>query len=618
MTARPTAFARVPRGANKGTQKAPDLIRIDANFLDRFEKANLSNDLATIMTKTDSKLSIEINPQSAVGYSLKNETGKVIADKADIKRIQTMSASITKERKAALGEEVGAMTKFTLAAFVQQSRDFAGVNEIQRFHKSFLSVYRTVNTQFQTISKNLNAIEAIATETDAADEVKNIFLEMGKRISRAVGLYLYHRANLAEDGTAEKLNKYLFDAHVPIFIFEKLSTAVIQTAAQGFEISHLLFPKDPTKGAYLTFKELRNQPFRENMMGLLSGSQMVVRMALDDELIRLMTNIPVATPVDNFDEVGSVATKMANTPFFLIPNAGLVEPSEVFNFLAKNGVRGVTWASGTVLTPPDLLKYYGTIAKRLSYGLLTRPQSKAALLQAMFEGFTYSNESDQQDIFAQLKAWSQRPGATFDWFSKVRRTDPTAQDRLLLNRVFSDVVMISPNHAIAERFGAMLRGTPLQIPVGSLMTGALIYTEVKNLAITMRNGRIDAANIIGARISLAEGKKNKAQAPNRAGTQERSRLSANANLAVHELRTRNYAALAARMQIWFRLFLDETVQDAVAAVFLARLESFLATPLEVSREERLALMEPGEPSEENLEDVVPEEIQETPINPDEE
>jgi len=618
MTARPQAFARVPRGRQTGTAKKPDLIRIDAVFLEKFERAKLSDDLSTIMTKTDSKMSVDINAQSSIGYTLRNPEGKIVADKADIKRIQTMSSSITKERKTALGEEVGTITKFTLAAMVQQGNEFAAVAPIQRFHKSFVGVYRTVNTQYQLIAKNVNAIESLQLE-GTADEVKNTFVEMGRRISTAVGKYLYHRANLAEDATAEKLNAFLFREHVPISLFEKLSSAVIQTSAQGFDVRHLLFPKDPTKGVYLTFKEIRNEPFRNDTMGLLAGSQLLVRLALNDALIRAMINVPTTTALDNFDEANSVASKMANTPFFLIPMNGAVETTDVFNYLAKNGVRGVTWASGTVLTPPDLLKFYGTIAKRLFYGLLIRPMNKADLLRRMFEGFTFDNESEQRDVFAQLKTWSLLPGSNPSWFAKIRGPSYNPEARLLIKAVFDDVTMISPDHGISTQFAAVLRSDATAIRQGAVHTDPLIFTEVKNLSVTLRERRIDPEVILGDRISLAVGKKAKVPAANRAGTQERSRLTETAKTALSELRTRRYSALALRMQTWFRLFLDETIQEAVAAIFLARLESFLSTPIELSREDRQAFMEPTGPDvEEDEQEAPPADPQEEHDNADEE
>jgi hypothetical protein len=621
MSKRPTAFARVPRNTqNKEQRIRKDLVRIDANFLERFERANLNPDLATIMTKTDTTVSISINAQSAVGYSLVDKTGKTVADKTDIKRIQTMSSSITKERKAALGEEVGQMTKFTLAAFVQKSNEFDAVTPILRFHKSFVGVYRSVNTQYQTIVKNINSIEAIPTTEGATDDIKNMFIEMGRRISIAVGEYLYHRANLQEDATPQKLNAFLFRKRIPIYIFNKLALAVISTSAQGFDVRHLLFPKDPSKGAFLTYKEIRNVEFRNDLMGLMAGSQILIQLASDDGLIRQMTNLANTVGLDDFDEPNSVASKMANTPFYVLPFEGAVEASDIFGFLAKNGVRGVNWAAGTVLTPPDLLKFYGTIAKRMAYALVSRPMQKATLLGRMFEGFTYDVASDQRDIFVQLKAWSIRPGSTATWFSTMRNWGLDTDTRSVVRAVFNDIAMVSPNHAISEQFAQILRGDIIPNHKGSVSTTALIFTEVKNLAVSMKERRIDVLPILGDRISFSFDKKVKAPQTNRSGIQERSRLTQGARTALTELNGRGFSALALRMQTWFRLFLDETVQEAVSSVFLARLESFLDAPLELTREDRQGFMEaldPGDDFEGEVEPNAPDELVELRDNPDE-
>jgi len=75
---------------------------------------------------------------------------------------------------------------------------------------------------------------------------------------------------------------------------------------------------------------------------------------------------------------------------------------------------------------------------------------------------------------------------------------------------------------------------------------------------------------------------------------KRSRLTETAN-----------AALAMRMQTWFRLFIDESVQEAVAAIFLARLESFLSAPIELTREDRQVFMDTVEPDVEEDEQGEP-------------
>jgi hypothetical protein len=579
----------------------------------------MGGDLSTVMTKTDTTLSVNINAQAGVGYSLINRNGRTVADKADIKRIQTMSSSITKERKAALSDELSKSTKFLLLAFIQKSKESADFSQIQKFHKGFVQILRSVNTEYQMVTKNINVIESMTTEGNAEEKLKAILIEMGRRVSSAVGKFLFHRASLAEEATPKKLNAYLFDEHVPGFIYKKLSSLPINTSVQGFEIAHILFPKDPSKGVSLTFKEMRNEKFRNDMMGLMEGSQLVVRLALDDVLIRKMINVKDTAALDNFEEQNSLAAKLANTPFFVVPFKGVTNAIDYFGHLAKNGVRGTVWASGTVLTPVDLLKYYGTIPKRMFHMLITRPMNKVPLIEECFPGFTFDIEKEQEDVFVQLKNWAIAPGGSASWFDMVRKPSHSAGVVVAVRKMFNEVVAVSPSHDVAKRFEAITREADKPIFAGSVSGNALVFTEVKNLAVSLRasGGRPD--DQLGDKVTLTQPGKKK-QTPTEAGMSERSRLTPESREAVKELKTRGYIALGERMQTWFRLFLDESVQEAVAALFLARLESFLETPLGVTQEERQGFMDPDDPNDDKPEDKaadVPIEQQEdVPDNPD--
>jgi len=148
MAARRTAFARIPRGKVNTSDKVQPAYRVDSVFLERLERAKMNQDLSTVMTKTDTELSVRINAQAGVGYSLVDRTGSVVADKADIQRIQSMTSSITKERKAALSEELGLGIKFLLVAFLQKSTESADLTAITKFHKGFVQIFRAVNSQF--------------------------------------------------------------------------------------------------------------------------------------------------------------------------------------------------------------------------------------------------------------------------------------------------------------------------------------------------------------------------------------------------------------------------------------------------------------------------------------
>jgi len=595
---RKAAFARVPRNPTKEPKK-PDLIRIDANYLSKFEKASMNPDLGTVMNKTNSRLHIEVGAAGAPSYNLWDSAGKVVADKADILRIQTMGSNITKERKQALGEEVGLRTRATIAAFVQKGAEIG--RPIPMFHKGFLPVYRSVNTQYDILARNNEAIEAHQTKDPGAETVRKALIEMGRRTSSAIGEYMYHRATLGEEETPLKLNHFLRVRFVPVYFYNRLTGAIVNTSAPGFDIKTLVFPKDPTKGFYLTFREIREIGMEQNLLGLGSGSNWTIAMARNDKLIRAMCNLAGTAKLTDFEEKNSLGSKLANTAFFMVPPRGMYDYKEVVNYLAKNGSRGVVWNSGVTTAPTDLLKYYGTIAKRMFYALLPRPAIKVGLIEELFSGFSYDNEKEEKDVFVQLKSWAGARNIGLTRWGDIF-TDPTnIEGSPLVLKVFCDVVGVPlTENPIAIQFTKMVSKGLIPLQRGEIGIDPPLFTEVKNLAVTLRDTRSDLDRIIGDRISLGSFKK-KDPSKLRSGVNERSLLSGSAKQAITMLIDRGYNALASRLRVWFRLFLDESVQSAVAELFIARMDSFLATPLTLSREERSGFIELDDPDPEEEE-----------------
>jgi hypothetical protein len=601
------AFARVPRFP-KGNQSSKPAskqegTRIDARWLANLQQARLNQDLSTVMTKVSADLSVTINPQGSVGYALKTSEGKVVADGGDIIRIQTLNASITNERKEAQKSEVSDAIRYVLAAFVRRGQEVG--RPISKIPLNFIEVYRSINSLMSTLSRNVTSIESVEVPTGTpAFLIKNMMLEFGKRIRVAAGDYFYHRLTIAESETPRKINSFLRESFVPICLYNKLTQAGLTTNQQGFDIRQLLFPSDASKGFYLTFREIRDEEFIQNLGGLLGGADLVIQIANNDGLLRRLMNLSDEVDLDDFDTDKSFASKVASVPFWVPPFEGAVDYASIFNFLAKNGVRGINWNSGTVLSPQDNLKFVGTLAKRTYYGLVSRPSYKMVLLAEMFPGFVFNPlDEEQRDIYVQLKSWSLTTTAEITWF-KTSSSVALYKDgvgKSVLLHVLQDVLSLDPAHAIIAGFSAMLeaRQTGLPVGVGDNLNAVDHFTEVKNLATNLRAQNEDALKIIGSRFSGNLGKQKTQKkkgliSQNRIGLSERSMLTPRSQSVIAIMRQRQYTGLSERMTQWFRQFLTTDVQDAVADLFLARLDAFLATPIQLNREDRLAFMEPDE------------------------
>jgi len=556
-----------------------------------------AQDLATVMTRVGGTLRTEIGPQGGFEATLVKNGGDIVADKADISRIQTLNASITKERKEAQKEDAGKENGVLMLAMLQVG---TRVNrQIDQFPDNFIEVFRPINSSMQALSKNVIALEAVETHNAAQNLSKNVILEVAKRIRVAVGKYLYYRATLARGETPRKINHFLREENAPAYFWSKLTTAIAVTQ-RGFDIRSLIFPADPTKGFYLTFREIVENTIPQSLGGLLEFADVMLTLFENDQApIRAMINIGAEVNLADFDEANSFASKIASTPFFVPPSPEMVEPKTVFNFLVKNGTRGLAWASGTTLSPQDNLKFVGTLAKRIFYGLIPRPQLRGARLTECFPAFVF-DPSLEASLFVQLKSWSDGEGRDLSFFRLGNRSEWNETTRPKLLGVLADVMDITTVHPVIRAFQAATDQTVFaDAEVGENTTEQDLFVEVKNASIIVRAlNEAEIIRLVGAHYqgrALQAGQRRATTDRGRpAGTTERSMLGIDAKEVVGELRRLHYTALAKRLEAWFRQFLTVEVQGIVASIFRARLEAFLATPVELTRQERLGFTDPDE------------------------
>jgi hypothetical protein len=556
------------------------------------------------MTKSNTKLVIELDSQGNAASTLQTKNGAIIADQSDIIRIQTLNASVTKERKDAQKENTSSSLLRVIAAGVRLAAQETPPRVISQVPPSFAEVFRSINAQIKQVGDNVVAIEAIEVDPQsAAERVKNSFLEMSGRIRSAAGLYLRHRLGLGPEQTPLKLNSFLRDELVPVFFYNKLTAGQISTSQQGFDIRSLLFPNDPSKGMFLTFREMRNENILNNLMGLLGNSSLLIEMANDDQFLRTLINVGPTTVLDNFNEERSLASKMASVPFFIVPFEGAVDRDTIFNYLAKNGIRGAAWNAGTVLSPQDNLRFIGTVVKRAYYGLLSRAPYKAGLLGKMFPGFTFTPSEDDNaaNIFAALKTWSVENPESNNWFTNISyRTAYQSTGWNIVREVLADVLAVTKDHVAILRLKEIVKAETGLVPVHSgASKGTYAYfNELKAMAATIAATNEDPRQILGNRIQIhgalkapsEKRPKNRGQKP---GTTERSMMTPKAQSAVRLVNSRGMGALSNKMNAWFRQFLSTEIQEQVADLFLARLDAYLSEPLPVTKEERLIFLEPG-------------------------
>jgi len=463
-SSRRTAFARVPRGKSGGAA-APAQFQVNKQFLDRMTQATVMPDMATVLTKTAASLNVTIQANGKGNFTI-NSGEQVIGDSADVQKVQSLGTFINDERKAILKTSVSAVAKKTIAAVVQVSTDPAFVEmvprPIVRIDKSFVDVYRTVNAQAELLNINLQQIVQTTAVGTANEMVKNHLIESGARIRHALGRYLLYRGGIAEGDEPQKLNDFLLGAKVIGWVFARLCSQKMQVGARDFEFRKIYFPKDPTKGLMLTFKELKSDRLVANQGGIL-GNMSVFRGLWSDDAIRAICGIPSDWNLRTFADSAKV---LANVPFMVVPSFQAVSLEEHFAVLAQHGDRGLPWNVGNTVTPQDTLKYLGTVAKRISYGFIGIPRFCAPWYENLFPGFRFDlnvAEREGRSVFSQLQIQFRAGTITTTYFSDILGENGYAKARTVLPPLVLAVMDMPPDGDLARDTLAWINAGVMQI-----------------------------------------------------------------------------------------------------------------------------------------------------------
>jgi hypothetical protein len=588
---RRTAFARVPRGKNSESATMPTATMINKQFLDRMTQARVAPDMATVLTKANAELSITIQPNGKGNFTVVS-AGRVIGDSQDVQKVQSLGSFINDERKAIVKTSVSALAKKTIAAIVQVSRDPAFTDEvprpITRIDKAFVDIYRTVNAQAEMLNVNMQLVNATEANGAANERVRNHLLETGSRIREVLGKYLLYRAGIAEGTEAVKLNEYLIEGLVMSWVFTRLCSQKMQLGGRDFEYRKVYFPKDPTKGIQVTFRELRTIALRNNQGGILAGMGPYQGL-WGDGLVRTLCGIPRDWDLDDFNQQAKV---LANVPFPVVPFSGAVATEEHFAILAQNGERGLPWAVGNTISPQDILKFLGTIPKRVAYGFIGRARFAAAIYENLFQGFHFEAaviERDGRSVFNQLLNQFRAGQVNSDFFA-IARGDHGTEPGPVLPALITTVMDVPGDQAPGTQVRIQFR-----TGIGSIPNGETSSTQDIWAAITTRRSMTDeaCAGILNGILATNLDPRSK-DARTSDIRSARSGLSVAGNSLVREFKRRGYHALGSRVDQWLRSFLTTDLQGSVAEVVAARLEASLATPIEFGRGDTAVFIEPAE------------------------
>jgi len=159
----------------------------------------------------------------------------------------------------------------------------------------------------------------------------------------------------------------------------------------------VFFPKDPSKGFCLSFKELHTPEFVNNQLGILRGSEVVLAFFYDDQVVKHFCGL---VHEDTLTGEGKLAQSLASVPIMMLPPQ--FDMKEVVAAAAKKGSQTYGWRTETSINAKNILQFLGTVFKRAFSLSIPRVSTKLELITRLFPGFLFDRAITDKTMLAQL------------------------------------------------------------------------------------------------------------------------------------------------------------------------------------------------------------------------
>jgi hypothetical protein len=525
--------------------------------------------------------------------SIRNRKDETIADNGDVMRILGMNSYLTKEKSKVL-KESGKTTiirvLWALKEHVAGQPNMAVPHDIPT---GMRDIVQKMQLLLQSLKANMDQV-AKTEDLSAPDQrLKDYLSHTSVRIRNAVTSYLVGKLTNYE--VAESLNIKLFERRVPIWVFSKLTGQKLNLSQKGFEFRHILFPKDPSKGLCLSFKEIRDLGF------VRAQGETILRAAYLAHVF-MSENIFISS-FCNVEDVEDEETMklLANVPV-LIPEPEM-DYEKLKSNLAEQGLRQYSWPVGYAVSSKDNLQFLGTVFKRASVVAITRPQYQVLLIESLFAGFTYDANNRAANIFQQLKTTGDTSFRANVISGIATRFDLSQDARKAVRDLLVAILEISPQ----DNFRLALVDTTLRIThAGDFITGTISWVipaqdhfDLEHDTwgpISAAANAVDVANpaVVAFNQSVTPQtgpKKEKKTSLMRETVQVRTILTTEALKVLRLTKSLHYGALIPVLTKFFQAFLTQAIQAQVAQLMLARMAAVLAKPAKLARNDLVDILD---------------------------
>lgn len=535
----------------------------------------LEQAMLSALTSAGLKLTMEIDSGGTRVFLADSRDNRIVGNEDDLQKLSAMRTFIQKEKKDSVSLE--ALDDVSNAAWVASSLAQGDENYQQPpLDSSFVAA---IKPHLST----LNRIEEVKGKIHGnlmvgRDEVLQSQLEdMCVRMRNAYCDLVVHMVKgLPAKG---KLKEFLTLRGVPEWLHTKFSTVNLPIE-KNTDLWRVLFPKDPSKGLALTFREWRDETFLGKLPAEWLHSSRFLLLALnDEEFLRTLTGLAEEVPFN--DETNPVVQKLQSTRVLVVPSpldsARVTEPGAAIR-------QGWKFPATNLSSPAAAVSSLGVAFMRVYSANLQSVDLLTDFYSVIVPGAVTKAATTPSNNFYSQWARAELPSTVW---SRILSFGPDldASERQHLFRWLRAELRLSESAPIGRALAA------LTVRTGTVNIGTIEEPNVVDMAVIPRArilpapqrygnigrpiqnsaDRLQVREFTGTYLSsVAKGKKKKS-----VRGIATTRLSRVGKEAVTKIKRGISMDLADRVEDWLRSFSQLRLQETAAEMLLASFDSII-------------------------------------------
>jgi len=552
-----------------------------------------------ILSSAGYSIRIIIQPGGNLVEIYDSNTQKSIGGLNDLNHFSGARKFVADERKTTSSEEAleeqGAIILFLVDEIKKTDKAFVMPSVLS---SEFCVFLKTTATKMAAVSENLQIIEDFKVEGTHKGVSKLVLVKMAALIMQT---HISALTTFLKQGKLEKgfVNAELLKNGVPKWFVNKLEGQKIPTMQEP-DINRVLYPQSAKSWVSLTLEEWRSDAVLANIEPLMQYSYWVRDFFLDDDKVKGFCGLE--TTVDLKDRSVPSVAKLFEAKANLVPHCMTYEYA--FEPLSKGRDQGF-WAVPRFDNPSNAIQSLSQAISRSILGFVSYSDVLDSFWAKLFPEISFDRSKISKANNIQKIALTAATDELRAAYSERLLVIEALDTRKAYASLICDQLHAGPGSSqrrfIEKHFGSSIyaadykknpkSGTSYKAPLDLAgLAKKASPTKLLNTLLDTNSSR-ERQGAIADILKTFPSKKGKVQQ----GTLvPRSMLGQKAQHFISKRlkRLRNHS-LSKRMEIWFRAFQDERMQDAAVAqleaqfdeLFMGRLESAADSDGELSADE---------------------------------